>query len=83
MIPLYGFLEGDTMGLLILAYESDTIAMLAEKIQKSASVRVPPYSAYNVIYKEQILPPHLLLSEVNIKPLERFDVRRMENFNGI
>jgi hypothetical protein len=36
MIPLYGFLEGDTIGLLILAEEGDTIAALAQKLQDSA-----------------------------------------------
>jgi hypothetical protein len=29
MIPLYGFLEGDTLGLLILAAPDDTMAKLA------------------------------------------------------
>ena len=40
MIPLYGFLAGDTLGLLILAEEDDTMAELATKLQQAAFVRV-------------------------------------------
>ena len=30
-IPLYGFLQGDTVGLVILAEEDDTLQALAQK----------------------------------------------------
>ena len=40
MIPLYGFLQGDSIGLLVLAEESDTAADLAEKLQSAARIRV-------------------------------------------
>ena len=36
VIPLYGFLEGDTIGLLVLADEDDTAADVARKLQASA-----------------------------------------------
>jgi hypothetical protein len=36
-IPLYGFLEGDTVGLLVLAEEGETILELA---RNAASIRV-------------------------------------------
>lgn len=39
-IPLYGFLQGDTVGLLILAEEADTLHTLARKLQDAASLRV-------------------------------------------
>ena len=42
MIPLYGFLEGDTLGLLLLADEQETIAQVAEKLQRSSGLRVAP-----------------------------------------
>ena len=41
-IPLYGFLEGDTVGLLVLAEEGETILELARKLQDAASIRVAP-----------------------------------------
>lgn len=83
MIPLYGFLEGDTVGLLILGYESETVVELAEKIQRSARVRVPHKSQVNVIYKGQILKPNLNLSQTGIEALDRIDVRVQENSDGI
>ena len=40
MIPMYGFLQGDTLGLLVLARPEDTAADLCAKLQSAASVRV-------------------------------------------
>ena len=39
MIPLYGFLEGDTIGLLVLAEADDSIAEVARKLQTAARLR--------------------------------------------
>ena len=39
-IPVYGFLEGDTLGLLVLAEEGETVLELARKLQDAASIRV-------------------------------------------
>jgi hypothetical protein len=36
-IPLYGFLQDDTVGLLILAEEGDTLQALAQKLQDAAA----------------------------------------------
>jgi hypothetical protein len=73
-IPLYGFLEGDTIGLLMLAYETETVAELAEKLQKSASVRVAHKPTVQVLYKGRALDPALRIAEAGLEPLERFDV---------
>ena len=39
-VPLYGFLQCDTVGLLILAEEAETLQALARKLQDAASLRV-------------------------------------------
>ena len=57
MIPLYGFLEGDSIGLLVLAEESDTAAELAEKLQTAARVRVRPVAKVKVVYQGVIMDP--------------------------
>jgi len=36
-LPLYGFLDGDTIGLLIVADENESIASLARKLQEAGS----------------------------------------------
>lgn len=74
MIPLYGFLEGDTIGLLILAYEHETVAMLAQKLKNSASVRVEPRDGGKVYVGDQVLDPRLRISECGLRALDRFDV---------
>jgi hypothetical protein len=75
-LPLYGFLEGDTIGLLIVADEQDTVNSLCRKLQEAASIRVTPFRNAQVIYREEALDPEKTLAQVELKPLERFDVVR-------
>lgn len=74
MIPIYGFLQGDTLGLLVLARAEDTAADLAAKLQSAASVRVAPLAGAVVVYKGQVLAPDTTVQDAQIGPLERFDV---------
>jgi hypothetical protein len=74
VLPLYGFLEGDTIGLLILAQPTDTVATLAEKLQGSASVRVARRAQVKLIHRDRVLDPKLTLEQAGIEPLDRFDV---------
>jgi len=77
-IPLYGFLEGDTIGLLIVAEENETVQDLAQKLQDGASIRVAPREKVQVIYQERVLDPKLTLVQAGVEALERFDVIRGE-----
>ena len=74
LIPLYGFLQGDTLGLLVLAYKADTIAQLADRLQQSARVRVVRRPSVRLLYKGRVLDPELTVETAGIEPLERFDV---------
>lgn len=74
-MPLYGFLQGDTIGLLILAEESETIASLAEKLQVSAEIRVARRADPRVIFQDRVLDPKITVSRAGLGPLDRFDVR--------
>ena len=74
MIPLYGFLQGDTMGLLLLAEESDTAKVIVEKLVASAGVRVRPASRLVVVYKGRHLEPSMTVAGAGIQALERIDV---------
>jgi hypothetical protein len=74
LIPLYGFLEGDSLGLLVLAYKADTIAQLADRLQQSARVRVAPRKSVKLVYKGRVLAADLTVETAGIEPLERFDV---------
>jgi tRNA A37 threonylcarbamoyladenosine synthetase subunit TsaC/SUA5/YrdC len=76
VIPLYGFLEGDTMGLLVLAQGDDSIAALASKLQAAARLRAAIDGPVTVIYNGKRLDPKRSVAEAGLQPLARFDVRR-------
>ena len=73
-IPLYGFLEGDTLGLLILAEESETILQLALKLQQAANLRVALIDKIDLVYNGKAVDPGLTVAEAGFQNLDRFDV---------
>jgi hypothetical protein len=73
-IPLYGFLQGDTIGLLILADEGDTLQSLARKLQDAASLRVARKDQVQVVYNEKAMDPTITIAQAGFQALDRFDV---------
>jgi len=73
-IPLYGFLEGDMLGLLMLAEESETILQLARKLQQAASLRVARVEQIDLIYNGIAIDPALTVAQAGFQELDRFDV---------
>ena len=75
-IPLYGFLEGDTIGLLVLADEGQTILEVARKLQDAASIRVARSEKIDFVYQGKAIDPRLTVTEAGLQALDRFDVVR-------
>lgn len=73
-IPLYGFLQGDIVGLLILAEEAETIQALAQKLQDAANLRVAARDRLQVIYNDEVIDPVLTVRQAGLQALDRFDV---------
>jgi hypothetical protein len=73
-IPLYGFLEGDTVGLLILADEGETVQTLARKLQDAASLRVARRDHVQLIYNDKAMDPALTIAQAGFEAFDRFDV---------
>jgi hypothetical protein len=73
-IALYGFLEGDTVGLLILAEEGDTLQALARKLQDAASLRVAGRDRVQLVYNGKTMDPTMTVAQVGLQALDRFDV---------
>jgi hypothetical protein len=73
MIPLYGFLRGDAIGVLVLAKESDTIAQLADRLQSAAVTRVRRRARVRVLAAGKVLPADVTVAAA-LAPLDRFDV---------
>lgn len=73
-VPLYGFLEGDIVGLLMLADDSETVLALARKLQDAASIRVARRDACEVSHNGRTIDLKLTVEEAGLQPLDRFDV---------
>lgn len=73
-IPLYGFLQGDTVGLLILADEAETVQALGRKLQDAGSLRVADIKHAQVIYNDNKIDPALTVAQAGFQALDRFDV---------
>jgi hypothetical protein len=73
-IPLYGFLQGDTVGLLILADEGDTLQSLARKLEDAASLRVARKDQVQVIYNDKAMDSAITIAQAGFQALDRFDV---------
>ena len=74
LLPLYGFVEGDTLGLLILAHDDDTVARLADRLSAAARVRVAPREGMQVVYRGRVLAPEQSLTAAGLSALERVDL---------
>jgi hypothetical protein len=74
LVPLYGFLKGDSMGLLVLVHDTDTVAEIGRKLQQAAAVRVHPRPQAKVYYQGKVLAPELTVAGAGLSALERVDV---------
>jgi hypothetical protein len=77
-IPLYGFLEGDTLGLLMLADEGETVLQLARKLQDAANIRVAYSDNVDFLYDGKAIDPGLTVAQAGLQALDRFDVIRRQ-----
>ncbi len=74
MIPLYGFLQGDTIGLVVLAGEEQSVRQLAQQLQEAASIRVRPRPSVVVIHRGRVLDATWTVGQAGLAPLDRVDV---------
>src|ERR1700693_4379942 len=73
-IPLYGFLQGDTVGLLILAEEAETLQTLARKLQDAAILRVAGKDHVQLVFNDKTMDPTMTVGQAGLQALDRFDV---------
>ena len=74
LVPLYGFLRGDSMGLLVLVHDTDTVADIASKLQQAAAVRVLPKQRARVQHAGRVLALELTVAAAGLSALDRVDV---------
>ncbi|HEU4578420.1 MAG TPA: toluene-4-monooxygenase system B family protein [Polyangiaceae bacterium] len=74
LVPLHGFVQGDTVGLLVLVHDTDTIAQLARVLADAAAVRVRPSPVARVYRGGKELEPSLTVAGAGLSALERVDL---------
>jgi hypothetical protein len=74
LVPLYGFVAGDTLGILVLAHDDETIASVAAQLQRAAAVRVAPRESVRVMARGAALDPRATVAACGLGALDRIDV---------
>ena len=74
LVPLYGFVRGDTIGLVVLVQDDQTVAELAQILQEAASVRVAPWPGPRVFAGGKQLDPALTVAAAGLAALDRVDL---------
>ncbi len=74
LVPLYGFLRGDTIGLIVLVHDDDPVEKIATVLQEAASLRVAPVARASVHHRGKKLDPSLTVAAAGLAPLDRVDV---------
>jgi hypothetical protein len=62
LVPLYGFLAGDTLGLVVLVHDDERVHAIAAQLQLAACVPVAPRAHAQVYFRGQRLDPELTVS---------------------
>jgi len=74
LVPLYGFLQGDTLGLVVLVHDSDRVRDVAQKLQRAAAVRIAPRERVVVLAHGRRLDPDATIAQAGLTALDRVDV---------
>jgi hypothetical protein len=74
LVPLFGFLRGDTIGLVVLVHDHQTVAEVAHVLQEAATMRVAPADIASVYFKGVKLDPAATVADCGLAALDRIDV---------
>lgn len=74
LVPVYAFLAGDTLGLVVLVREGETVETLGRRVRQAAAVRVATTGAFDVVHAGRTLDLGRTIAESGIAPLDRVDV---------
>ncbi|HWM84365.1 MAG TPA: toluene-4-monooxygenase system B family protein [Kofleriaceae bacterium] len=78
LVPLFGFLRGDTIGLVVLVHDHQTVADIADTLQQAACMRVAPRENARVYFNGVELDPSSTVAGAGLSPLDRVDVVQEE-----
>jgi hypothetical protein len=73
-IPLYGFVAGDSLGVLVVVDDHDTIAELGHRLSQAAAVRVAPRPGACVYARGKRLDGDATVHDAGLCALDRVDL---------
>lgn len=74
VLPLYGFVQGDTMGVVVLGRLDATVADLGADLLRAVGVRVAERGPYQLMAGARPLDPSAMLRMLAMEPLQRIDL---------
>lgn len=74
VLPLYGFVEGDTMGIVVLGRLAGTVAELGDNLLRAVGVRIAHRGTYRIIAGGRRLDADATLGTQGMAPLDRVDL---------
>lgn len=74
LVPVYGFVAGDTLGLLVLMQDHETVAELAQRLSRAAAPRIAPGMPAQVYHRGRALDPQLTIAAAGLGALDRVDL---------
>jgi hypothetical protein len=73
-LPLYGFVRGDTLGVVVLAPDTESVDELAQRLARAAAPRVVLDGRLLVRHRGRVLRGELTLAQAGVGPLDRVDL---------
>jgi hypothetical protein len=74
VMPLYGFVQGDTMGVVVLGRLDGTVAELGADLLRAVGVRISRQGVYRLRAGERRLDLDATLRTEALVPLDRIDL---------
>ncbi len=78
-MPLYCFVRGDTLGLVVLADEAESIDELALRLARAAAPRVTLAAPLRVWHRGRVLEGELTLGQAGLSALDRVDLTQEDD----
>jgi hypothetical protein len=73
-MPLYAFVRGDSLGLVVVVDPRRTVDELAAIVQEAASVRVAPRPRVRLVARGRTLDPAITVEQSGLVALDRIDL---------
>lgn len=74
LVPLNGFVRGDTLGVLVLVHDHDTVEAAIRCLTQAVSMRIAPFARASLYRRGEALDPTLTIAEAGLTALDRVDL---------